>query len=111
MSTLSVIECSMECVQEGGCCQSVNYGKDLNNMMEHDCELNIAKASSNPNDITRNDSYIYYERMDIENGFEAESCSKGKDLASCMLYTQNSVYLHTLIYRISSKLTSRLYRF
>jgi hypothetical protein len=77
VTTLSVVECSLECLRES-CCQSVNFGKDFNNMMEHDCELNEAKASTSPGDITRNDSYIHYEIMDTGNGVGAETCGKGK---------------------------------
>ena len=43
--------------------------------MEHDCELNSEKASVDPDHVTRNDSFTYYEMMGA--GKKAETC-KGK---------------------------------
>ena len=76
VSTLSIVECSLKCLKEK-CCQSINYGKDLNNISEHDCELNAAKASSKLEDITKNDAYVYYEMMHSGNGFKTEPCNQG----------------------------------
>lgn len=53
----------------------MNYGKELNAIMEHDCELNSEKASVDPDHVTRNDSFTYYEMMGA--GKKAETC-KGK---------------------------------
>jgi hypothetical protein len=82
VSVFSIVECGLECLRES-CCLSVNYGEDLNNMDEHDCELNEGKVSTNPEDFTRNSSYAYYEIMNTGNGFRAKPCSEGKIFASC----------------------------
>jgi hypothetical protein len=82
VSVFSIVECGLECLRER-CCLSVNYGEDLNNMDEHDCELNEGKVSTNPEDFTRNSSYAYYEIMDTGNGFRAKPCSEGKIFSSC----------------------------
>lgn len=36
--------------------------------MEHDCELNEDKASTNPENNSNNDSYVYYEMLDTCRG-------------------------------------------
>ena len=62
VSTLSDIECGLQCLQETRC-QSVNFGINLNSNMEHDCELNEDKASTNFEDVSKNNSYVYYEML------------------------------------------------
>ncbi|XP_028402406.1 uncharacterized protein LOC114525346 [Dendronephthya gigantea] len=73
ISSLSIVECSLQCLQETDC-QSVNYRKELNTMKEHDCELNSEKASVNPGHVTRDDSFTYYEITGT--GKSAKTCTK-----------------------------------
>ena len=63
-------------------------------MKEHDCELNGGKISTNPEDFTKNSSYLYYEIMDTGNGIRDEPCTKGKNVAIAFVFLKPGAFAY-----------------